>query len=108
MKMNECQCNAPPFDYRNFQSNYVGMDNHYAEIQIDQCKECGNRWLKYLIEEEHFSKSGRWWRIKLTDDSVKIDKEDARRFIERQTTCFIGGSYFGHSGRLFEGKIEIR
>jgi len=102
-----CYCESPSFDYRDYEITDLGMDSNYADISISICKKCGSRWLKYLIEEEYYSKSGRWWRVKL--DLPKIDTEAAKEYIENQTSCFIGGSYFGHGGQLFDGgAIKIR
>jgi len=105
--MKVCHCESPPFDYRDYEIIDLGMTSDYADISIEVCKKCGVRWLKYLIEEEHISKSGRWWRARL--ELPVIDKEAAKEYIESQKSCFTGGSYFGHSGKLFDGgRIEIR
>ena len=80
--MKDCRCRQPPFHYLDFETNNLGMDSDYADVSIDTCKLCNAYWLKYLIEEECYSQSGRWWRVEL--NSTQLDKEDARAFIEKQ------------------------
>ncbi len=102
----KCLCETPPFNYQNYTELYGGYDKQHGHVEVSQCKHCGTRWLKYLIEEEWITKSGRWWKVKL--DLPKIETEDARQYIEQQTSGFFGGSFFDHAGKAIEGEIRIQ
>ncbi|MGA2710673.1 MAG: hypothetical protein ABSF86_19990 [Steroidobacteraceae bacterium] len=104
-----CRCEQPPFNYQDFEKQVLGDDGYHAEVSVDRCKHCGKYWLNYLIEEEHFSQSGRWWRVVVPDVATgSIRAENARAFIERQADGFYGGSYFASTGRAFHGQTTIR
>jgi hypothetical protein len=104
----KCHCETPPFNYQNYTELYGGYDKKHGHISVSECKKCKTRWLKYLIEEEWQTSSGRWWRVKLDTSSISIEIEDARQFIEQQTEGFFGGSFFGHAGKALKGKIRIQ
>lgn len=84
--------------------------NSIAEISLQTCKHCGNVWLKYLIEDPSRSGSRRWWRVLVPASQVPgITADNAKAFIQNQTECSVGGSYFGSTGSKISGrKIEIR
>lgn len=101
----ECVCLSPPFSYLNYESNELGCDSAGAEVSINICKKCSKLWLKYLIEQPHYSKSGRWWIAELNVNSISV--ESARNYIESQKWCFIGGSYFESAGIKLKAPIKI-
>jgi hypothetical protein len=102
----KCKCEKPPFNYLDYNSSNLGEDASGAEVSIDQCKKCGVRWVKYLIEEPHYSNSGRWWRARLSEPVLK--SEEAKQYIQKQAWCFIGGSYYNSSGRRLNAPITIK
>jgi hypothetical protein len=102
----KCHCETPPFEYQNYTELYGGYDKKQGHVSVSECNKCKTKWLKYLIEEEWQTSSGRWWRVKLGTPSIKI--KNARKLIEQQTTGFFGGSFFGHAGKSIEGKIRIQ
>ena len=55
-----CACRRPPFRFQDYDTEPIGEDRHGAEISVSICKRCGVLWLAYLIEEPHYSRSGRW------------------------------------------------
>ncbi|HEY4373178.1 MAG TPA: hypothetical protein VGN52_14700 [Burkholderiales bacterium] len=104
-----CVCAAPPFHYTDYDSRDLGQDAHYATVELQRCKHCGRHWLKYLIEEEHITASGRWWRAAISADEAKgMRAEEARAHIERQPRCFAGGSGFDSTGFEQQAPIRIR
>ncbi|HOY70220.1 MAG TPA: hypothetical protein PL131_11260 [Methylotenera sp.] len=105
-----CKCNIPPFHYADYDSVDFDTGNSIAEISLQNCKHCGNIWLKYLIEDPSRSGSGRWWRVLVPASQVaSITADNAKAFIENQTEGIVGGSYFGSTGMKISGrKIEIR
>ena len=103
-----CKCATPPFWYLDYETAELGDDEHCAEVTLDTCKHCGQVWLKYLIEEAHFSRSGRWWRIALSDEQLsQVTAGNARELIEHQAWAFVGGSYFDSPGRKVDAPIHV-
>lgn len=93
--MTECTCQNPPFYYLDFDEIDLGWDPRYGEVSIQTCKKCGTKWVKYLIEEEHHSKSGRWWRAQISnEDNLALTAGNAKEYVERQEWCFVGGSFY--------------
>jgi hypothetical protein len=103
-----CQCHQPPFHYESFNTLSLGEDSLGAEITIDTCKKCGQSWLKLLIEQPHHSKSGRWWRVAVSAENCKtLVVANTRAFIEQQSECFVGGSFFESTGHRVNAPIKI-
>ena len=78
-----CRCSSPPFSANLFVRIELGLDDRHAEVSLDTCVECGQLWLHFLIEEEHHSRSGRWWRVPLNSPG-EISLPNARTFLEQQ------------------------
>lgn len=103
-----CVCSKPPFHFKSFDTESIGEDSLGAEITIDTCKKCGQSWLKLLIEQPHHSRSGRWWRVAVSAENSKtLVVANIRAFIEQQTECFVGGSFYESSGHLLRAPIKI-
>ncbi len=100
-----CICENPPFHYLNYEKLKCATDPFGAQITLEKCKNCGNIWLVYLIEEPHYSRSGRWWRIKLISNDINV--ESARSHIENSKYCFVGGTYFQSTGKRATAPIKI-
>lgn len=109
--MSECKCSRPPFDYRDYDSRFVGEDetnNRYAAVTVETCRFCGARWLNYLVEIEEFTRSGRWYRALVSETlSLGITPETAVATIANAEICFAGGSYFGSTGVPHRGPIQV-
>jgi hypothetical protein len=104
-----CRCHQPPFHFEDYETSVLGDDSTWAEVSIDRCRNCGTYWLNYLIEEEHFSRSGRWWRVVVPEaEKDHLQAKNAREFIEQQASGFYGGSYFSSTGIAFHDPIRIR
>lgn len=103
-----CPCRRPPFHFADYDTVQLGEDSHGAEVSLSTCKHCGTFWLEYLIEEPHYSRSGRWWRVEVPPESRdKVSASTAREFIELQPRGFVGGSYFNSRGHAVAGPIHI-
>ena len=62
----------------------------------------------FLIEEEHYTKSGRWWRAPVEPEKLSsITADNAKQFIESLDWCFIGGSYYDGKIQIAKKPIEI-
>lgn len=107
--MPECLCMTPPFDYRDFETTPLGVDEtkgRNGEVSVETCKACGSLWLRYFVEWEWFSESGRWYRGLVTSELVEsLKPEQAPELLSSLPWYFYGGSYFRTRGRKGSGPI---
>jgi hypothetical protein len=100
---------SPPFDYRDFDSVELGVDPtncRFAEVSVETCKTCGATWLRYLIEQEAFPESGRWYRGLVTPEVVRsLTPEQAPVVLASLPWYFSGGSFFRTTGCRGSGPI---
>jgi hypothetical protein len=98
-----CRCWNGGADYRlftHFRDLGTDMtDGRYADVAVLECRECGLLWLRYSVEYEGFSKSGRWARGNIgRPEAEAITPELAVQHLETGSYMY-GGSYFdGASG----------
>jgi hypothetical protein len=103
-----CKCHNPPFSFFNYEITELGEDIHGAEVSLQRCKLCSQVWLKYLVEEPHLSRSGRWWRVAVSQVQLGSDfRNIARELIQQQMQCFVGGSFFNSTGKVSDAPIVI-
>lgn len=106
----DCHCMAPPIDYRDYDSEEIGVDTtrgRFAEISLDRCKQCGRQWLDYHYELEAFSRSGRWYRGLLTPEQAKeATAGGALEMLAALPWHFFGGSYYDTSGKRSEVPLD--
>jgi hypothetical protein len=111
MTQPDCSCLKLPIDYSNFTSSYLGVDHtngRYADISVEQCKLCNRKWLRYFVEYESFSKSGRWYLGIISDeDLLEMTPENSIAYIENLDWYFYGGSYFSSVGAIGKGKAIV-
>lgn len=108
-RINRCDCERPPFNYADYKIEILGEDTTYGEVSLNQCLKCGAYWLKYLIEEPHYTNSGRWWRIRISKGELKaITVENAKEYIMSQDTCFVGGSFYKQGIHKQERPIIVK
>jgi hypothetical protein len=109
--MSQCRCMTPAVDFGDFDSQAVGIDEtrgRHGEVSVETCKECGTRWLRYFVEYEAFSQSGRWYRAIVSADVLATLKpEDSVGVLEQVPWYFYGGSYFRTSGDRGSGPLRI-
>lgn len=107
--MSVCRCMTPPFNYQDFNSASLGVDEtngRFGEVTIETCRACGAMWLRYFVEYEFFSESGRWYRGPVTWEMVWLLKpEQAPELLASLPWYFYGGSYFRTTGRKGSGPI---
>jgi hypothetical protein len=106
-----CTCEKPPFNYADFRSSQLGIDHtngRDAEVSIFQCKLCQRIWISYLVEFEHYSKSGRWYRgIISKKERSEITPENVVEYLENIEWYLYGGSYFESAGAFGHGKAIV-
>lgn len=109
--MTDCACMTSPFHYSGFDSREIGVDEakgRFSEVSIETCKRCGSKWLRYFVEYEVFSKSGRWYRGLVTDEAARSATPDsAVAFLESLEWYFVGGSYFESIGFKSSGPLHV-
>jgi hypothetical protein len=103
-QMTGCVCEHGGARFTEFESRDVGCDEtegRFAAVTLNRCRTCGRTWLRYLVEYEAFSRSGRWARGLINDDAAKtITPETAVAHLDGLEWYLYGGSYFdGISGR---------
>ena len=108
--MSNCRCHNPPFHYQDFVSVPVGIDKthgRFGEVSVETCAHCGEKWLRYFVEYEAFTASGRWFQGVLAEkDAPTITPENSIAYLESLPWYFAGGSYFGSTGFKTMGKIR--
>lgn len=109
--MTECPCNTPPPPYQDFDSEPFGVDltnGRYGEVTIETCQACGARWLKYFVEYEAFSRSGRWYRGLVSEEQLAgLTPSQAPALIASLPWYLYGGSYFDTVGRKGSGPVYV-
>lgn len=106
-----CSCEKPTSNYTEYRSSGLSTDHtngRYAEVSIQQCKLCQRIWIHYLVEFEHYSKSGRWYKgIVSKKDRPNITPENAVEYLESLEWYVFGGSYFESTGEFGRGKLQV-
>jgi len=85
---------------------FLGTDDRYAEISVDQCTSCGRNWLCYQLEHEHLSRSGRWYRG-LIGPEVAFSHRNAASILEQLRDYWAGGSHFDGKVQRRSGPIDV-
>ncbi|HUR53827.1 MAG TPA: hypothetical protein VMZ71_06830 [Gemmataceae bacterium] len=107
--MADCRCMTPPFDFRDFDTASLGVDEtngRFGEVTVETCRACGARWLRYFVENEAFSRSGRWYRGLVSPDVLAgLSPSQAPAVLAGLPWYFFGGSYFDSTGRKGSGPL---
>lgn len=94
-----CACEEGSARFDRFEARSVGRDETsglFAEVEIWRCRTCGRPWLRYSMEQEAFSRSGRWTRGLITDaEADAVSAGMASDLLGRLTWRLEGGSYHG-------------
>jgi hypothetical protein len=102
---------TPPFSYLDYESVSLGVDmtkGRYGEVTVETCKACGSLWLRYFVEWEWFSESGRWFRGLVTAEMIGgLKPEQTPELLSSLPWYFYGGSYFRTLGRVGSGSFGI-
>jgi len=87
----------------------VGRDEtegRFADLTLRRCSRCRRLWLRYQVEYEAFTASGRWVEAPIDEaTAITLTPEAAPGFLDRAEFYIYGGSYFGHAGRRSSGPI---
>ncbi len=100
---------TPPFSYLDYETTPLGVDEtkgRYGEVTAETCRACGSLWLRYFLEYEWLSESGRWYRGLVTREMIEALKpERAPALLASLPWYFYGGSYFRTLGREGSGPV---
>jgi len=109
--MADCRCMTPPFNYQDFDSAQVGVDEtngRFGQVSIETCKVCGRKWLCYRVEYEAISKSGRWYRGLVSEEiAPTVRPETAVQILQSLEWRLAGGSYFESTGFKSAGPVIV-
>jgi hypothetical protein len=77
-------------------------EGRFAEVVILACRACGDLWLRYSVEYEGFSGSGRWARGRIdAGTGAELSPKAALGHLEALPGYLYGGSYF-------DGAVGVR
>ena len=98
-----CNCESPDARYQQFRSWRIlpcdDTDGRFGDVSILECIDCRQLWLRYAVEYEGFSNSGRWARGKIEDARARgIRSGEAVDFLAGLPSYLYGGSRFGKAG----------
>ncbi|MDP3172822.1 MAG: hypothetical protein Q8M88_00115 [Phenylobacterium sp.] len=99
-----CACEEAAAQYTQFDSYGGGgcdeTDGRYADVGLLRCRTCRRLWLRYFVEYEAFTQSGRWARGLISEAAAAtITPETALAHLDGLEWYLYGGSYYGSSGR---------
>jgi hypothetical protein len=82
-------------------------DGRYAEVSILRCRSCEALWVRYHVEYEAFSGSGRWARGLIGEElAAAIEPREVAAYLAGLPSYAYGGSYFGHAGSVRTGAMH--
>jgi hypothetical protein len=94
----DCRCLTPPIDYRDYDRTGIGIDEtagRFAEVSVERCVHCDRLWLRYFIESEGHSQTGRWYRGVVTAGQAQaVTPEAALDVLAGLPWLLYGGSYY--------------
>lgn len=100
-----------PIHYTTYESRPLGIDDtngRYADVTLNTCVHCGKVWVKYHVEFESFSYSGRWYMGEVTEEVLKtLTPENTVAYLESLPHYFYGGSYFKSPGMHGRGTCYV-
>lgn len=101
---------TPAFSYRHFETKVLGVDQAIrwsGDVSMDRCKKCGREWLKYLYENEAFTKSGRWYLGLITPEQAQeVTAGTALALLASLSWHFYGGSYYDSTGQRRDEPLD--
>jgi hypothetical protein len=82
-------------------------DGRYADVESVRCTRCGRLWVKYFVEYEAFTGSGRWCEAPIDEAlALVIGAAEVPAYLEAAPWFIHGGSYWGHAGKRGTGKLR--
>ncbi len=86
------------------EERYVGADDHYGEVAVLQCTNCGRCWLHYLMEYEYLTAAGRWLEGEMSPEiATSLKPNQAVGLFDNMDWFHCSGSAFGGTLRRVTG-----
>jgi hypothetical protein len=109
--MTDCTCLSDgPRNPDVIDKRYIGCDEtsgRFADVTLLRCSRCRRLWLRYAVEYEAFSRSGRWAEAPIGEKEAEtMTPEAAAAFFDHAEFYIYGGSRYGHSGRRGSGPLQ--
>jgi hypothetical protein len=102
-----CPCLGADTHFCGFDTKPIGVDDQYGEISIWICKKCGRNWLRYFIEYEYLTASGRVFTGVISPEAAaKVKAETAVDLFASMEWYFRGGSAFGKDFLRTTGPLQ--
>ena len=105
----DCNCVTRQGTAGAVEERYIGTDRtngRFADVTVSRCAACGHLWLRYQVEYEYMSRSGRWAEGIIDEATATgITPEKAAKVLSSLPWQIYGGSWFGHGGKKREGPI---
>lgn len=107
MAIAECRClTVGP---ERSEERFIGVDKtagRFANVTLRRCRECGRLWLRYFVEYEAFTASGRWAEGLIGEkEAERVVPEQAAGFLDGLDWYIFGGSFFGDRRKRGSGHI---
>ena len=87
----------------------IGTDKtegRLAEVTLTRCARCHRRWLRYFVEYESFSRSGRWCAAVIDETAAAtMTPEAAPAYLAAAPWHIYGGSYFKNTRHRGNGAL---
>ena len=103
--MTGCVCEQGSARFNEFDAKAVGCDEtegRFAEVTLNRCRTCNRLWLRYMVEYEAFSRSGRWARGLISEAAAETMTP------ERAVEHLIGLEWYLYGGSYFDGIVGRR
>ncbi len=106
-----CGCASATAQHRSFEE-WRTLDpdlteGRYADVSILKCRKCGQLWLRYFVEYEAFSRSGRWGRGRIDEArALTIQPHEGASFLAELPSYLFGGSRFNGQQGERSGPME--
>ena len=102
----DCICLSEPSD-KLLMVKQIGEDSHFGEVSVLRCPECAQLWVRYLIENEGFTASGRWYLGAITPAQLlNLTSDCCLSLLGQLDSYFVGGSAF--DGKWYKQSGPIR
>ena len=112
MHVGQCACLRAPLSADQYDPvGSLGVDEtngRFGEVTLRRCRRCGRLWLRYFVEYEAFSESGRYYMGLISSRRARrLKAEEAVAYLDSLPWHLYGGSYYyGHTGRA-RGRVHV-
>lgn len=107
--MHISDCSVTSSHIHDIDKQFFDVDNSqdkYADVYLDNCKNCKRIWIWYMIEAEWHSNSGRWFLGEITQEQFEtLSINSILELMESLSLVRYGGSFFNGTINESNGSI---